>query len=149
MKRENINADEARFILKKDDDERRKWGLALYGQDNWDSSLYDLVVHIKTKSVDDAVGLILHAARLPCFQTTPESQKKLEDMALAAEVKAVLVNRFPDAETSAQNGQVHVKIEAPLVQEETIAKEVREIAKKIDGVEDLTVHVTPTWLIQE
>ena len=149
MKRENITADEARYILKKDDDERRKWGLALYGQDTWDSSLYDLVVHIKTKSVDDAVGLILHAARLPCFQITPESREKLENMALAAEVKAALVNHFPYAETSAQSGNVHVKIEAPLIQEAIISKEVREIAEKIEGVKNLTVQVIPAWLIEE
>ncbi|MDH4206803.1 MAG: cytidylate kinase-like family protein, partial [Desulfobacteraceae bacterium] len=49
MKRENIPAEEARYILRKDDDERRKWGLQLYGSDTRDSSLYDLVVHIKTK----------------------------------------------------------------------------------------------------
>jgi cytidylate kinase len=149
MERENIDADEARSILKKDDDERRKWGLALYGKDSWDSSLYDIVVHIKTKTVDDAVGLILHAAKLPCYQTSPESQKKLENMALAAEVKAALVNRFPDAETSAQNGHVHVKIEAPLIQEETISKEIRQIAEDVDGVKDLTINVIPTWLGDE
>jgi len=33
MKRENIPAEEARYILRKDDDERRKWGLQLYGRD--------------------------------------------------------------------------------------------------------------------
>ena len=31
MKRENCSAEEARYLLKKDDDERRKWGLSLYG----------------------------------------------------------------------------------------------------------------------
>jgi cytidylate kinase len=149
MKRENISADEARYILRKDDDERRKWGLSLYGQDTWDSNLYDLVVHIKTKSVDDAVGLILHAARLPCFQTTEDSRKKLENLALAAEVKAALVNQFPFAETSADGGHVHVKIEAPVIQEEMISKEVKKIAEKIAGVEDLTVHISPSWLVEE
>jgi cytidylate kinase len=149
MKRENITADEARYILKKDDDERRKWGLALYGQDTWDSSLYDLVVHIKTKSVDDAVGLILHAAGLPCFQTTPESQKRLEDLSLAADVKAALVDHFPYAETSAQDGRVHVRIEGPVIQEEIIAEEAGKIAERVEGVKDLTVNVTPSWLIEE
>ncbi|MGD0828638.1 MAG: cytidylate kinase-like family protein, partial [Desulfobaccales bacterium] len=43
MKREKISAEEARRILQKDDEERRKWSKHLYGIDTWDPSLYDLV----------------------------------------------------------------------------------------------------------
>jgi cytidylate kinase len=146
MKRENITADEAQYILRKDDEERRKWGIALYGKDTWDSSLYDLVVHIKTKSVDDAVSLILHAAQFPCFKTTPESQKKIENMALAAEVNAALVDQYPTSETYAEDGVVFVKIEAPVIQEQQIDKEIRNIATKVNGVKEVKVHVVPFTL---
>ena len=146
MKRENITADEARYILRKDDEERRKWGLALYGKDTWDSSLYDLVVHIKTKTVDDAVSLILHAAQFPCFKTTPESQKKIENLALAAEVNAALVDTYPTSETHAEDGVVSVKIEFPLIQEEQVTKEIKNIARKVDGVKEVRVHVLPFTL---
>ncbi len=147
MKRENISEEEARHILLKDDSERRKWGIQLYGQDTWDSSLYDLVVHIKTKTVDDAVSLILHAAKLPCYQTTPESQKMIEDLALAAEAKAALVERFPSSKTSVENGAVHVKIDAPPIQEEQLTKSITEILKKVEGVQAVRVHVIPFPLI--
>jgi cytidylate kinase len=143
MRRENISAEEARHILQKDDSERRKWGLQLYGQDTWDSSLYDLVVHIKTKTVDDAVSLILHSVEMPCYQTTPESQNMIDDLALAAEAKAALVHEFPGSNTSAKKGVVHVKIDASLIQEEKITKKVEEILNKIEGVEDIKVHVLP------
>jgi cytidylate kinase len=85
MRRENISADEARATIKKDDEARRRWGLYLFGADTWDPSLYNLVIHIKTKalSVDDAVNLILCAVEMPCFQTTPESQKVLDNLMLA------------------------------------------------------------------
>ncbi|MFC1858258.1 AAA family ATPase [Thermodesulfobacteriota bacterium] len=149
MRREGITAEEARNLIRKDNDERRKWGMALYGQDTWDSGLYDLVVHIKTKSVDDAVSLVLHAAQFECFKTTPESQKRIDNMALAAEVKAALANRFAYAETSAEDGHVHVKIDAPPIQEEPVSKEVKEITKKIEGVRDLTVHVIPFPLMKD
>ena len=146
VKREGISAEEARYIIKKDDDERRKWGLKLYGQDTWDSNLYDLVVHIKTKTVTDAVNLILHAARLHCFQTTPESQQVIDDLALATEVKAVLVNKFPTCETSAKEGMVFVKIEAPIIQEEQITGKIKSIAEKVAGVKEVRVHVIPFTL---
>src|SRR5512135_3307967 len=58
MKRENISADEARRILLKDDEERRKWSLKIFGIDTWDPTLYDLLINIKCVTVDDAVDII-------------------------------------------------------------------------------------------
>ena len=143
MKRENLSEEKARYILKSDDDERRNWGLKLYGQDTKDCSLYDLVIHVKTKTVDDAVDLILHASKFECFQTTKESQKMIDDLALAAEVKIKIVDVFPNAETSAKDGIVLVTIEAPIIQEEMISKKIEKMAEKIDGVKGVRVHVIP------
>lgn len=143
MKREGISAEDARYILKKDDDERRKWGLQLYGYDTRDSSLYDLVVHIKTIRVRDAVDLILHAARMPCFQTTPESQKIIDDLALAAKVKAALVDDFPTSGVTAKDGAVFVKIEIPLSQQEKTMDGIKRIAENIEGVKEVDVYATP------
>jgi cytidylate kinase len=53
MKREGISRDEAIYIIKKDDQERRQWSLRLFGVDTWDAALYDLVLHIKKMAVDD------------------------------------------------------------------------------------------------
>jgi hypothetical protein len=143
MKREGISAEEARYILKKDDDERRKWSLQLYGHDTLDSSLYDLVVHIKRKKVGDVVDLILYAARMPCFQTTPESQKIINDLTLAAEVKAALVSEFPTSRVTAKDGSVFVKIEIPLSHQEKTTNALKRIAENIDGVKEVNVYVTP------
>lgn len=142
-KRENISEKEARRILKNDDHERRKWGLQLYGHDTWDSSLYDLVVHVKIKTVAEAINLILHAAKLPSFQTTSASQKMIDDLALAAEAKAALVEKYPASKTSAEEGIVHVKIDAPLIQEEQHTQKIKEILEKETGVKDVRVHVIP------
>jgi cytidylate kinase len=143
MKREGISAEEARYILKKDDDERRKWGLQLYGYDTVDSSLYDLVVHIKRKKIDDVVGLILYAAKMPCFQTTPESQKIINDLTLAAEVKAALVNEFPTSALTAKDGAVYVKIEVRLSQQAKTTDEITRIAEAVNGVKKVEVYVSP------
>jgi cytidylate kinase len=88
MRREKISAEEARFILKKDDDERRRWSIQLYGVDTWDPMLYDMVLHLKYLTVDDAVDLISKAAQLPRFQATPGSQRLLDEMAQEAEKAA-------------------------------------------------------------
>jgi cytidylate kinase len=97
MRREKISAEEARHILKKDDDERRRWGIQIYGVDTWDPKLYDMVLHIKSLTVDDAVDLIGKAAQLPRFQATPESQRLLDDMVRAAGAEAARVGAPPAA----------------------------------------------------
>jgi cytidylate kinase len=84
VKREGISESKAREVLMKDDEERRKWALQLYGADWWDATLYDLVIHLKTIKVDDAVDLLYHIVQLPGFQTTPESQEAINNLMQAA-----------------------------------------------------------------
>jgi cytidylate kinase len=84
VKREGISESKAREVLMKDDEERRKWALQLYGADWWDATLYDLVIHLKTIKVDDAVDLLYHIVQLPGFQTTPESQEAINNLMEAA-----------------------------------------------------------------
>jgi len=84
VKREGISESKAREIIMKDDKERRKWALHLYGADWWDATLYDLVIHLKTITVDDAVDLLYHVVQLPGFQTTPESQEAINSLMEAA-----------------------------------------------------------------
>ena len=84
VKREGISESKAREVLMKDDEERRKWALQLYGADWWDATLYDLVIHLKTIKVNDAVDLLYHIVQLPGFQTTPESQDAINNLLRAA-----------------------------------------------------------------
>jgi cytidylate kinase len=135
MKRENISAAEARHIIKKDDDERRRWSLQIFGVDTWDPMLYDMVIHIKSITVDDAVDMIRCAVQLPHFQTTPLSQKILDDQALAARIQAALVEEFPSAKVSARTGEIFVDIKANITEEQEVIAKVRRIAANVAGIE--------------
>ncbi|MFH2129433.1 MAG: cytidylate kinase-like family protein, partial [bacterium] len=95
MRRENISEDEARKILVKDDAERRKWSLHLYGVDTWDPCLYDMVLHISRMTVDEASEIIVDACHKPSFKTTPESQKIFDELLLAAQIQSLLFEQFP------------------------------------------------------
>lgn len=97
MTRANIPASEALYILKKDDEERRKWGLQVYGTDTWDSRLYDIVLHIGRLTIDDAVQILYETVQKPNFQTTPESQSILVNMEKTAQIHAMLVEYAPHA----------------------------------------------------
>lgn len=142
MDRAHISAQEARFILKKDDEERRKWSLYLYGIDIWDPTLYHLVLNIGDITVDDAVGTISNTVNLPCFATTRDSKQKLADMALAAQVQGSLFE-FPSARVSAKDGQVRILLKAPAQQRQTIVSSVESTAKKAPGVTDVRIHFEP------
>lgn len=142
MKRENISSTQARYILKKDDEERRKWGIFLYGIDIWDSGLYDMVLNVGAVTVDDVVNIIINTVQLPCFQTTTESQQKINNLTLTAQVQASLFE-FPNAAVSVKEGKIVVGIKAPLDQQETITANVENIISNIDGASDIKVHIEP------
>lgn len=143
MKRENISKKEALHIIKKDDEERRKWSQHLYGIDTKDSSLYDMVLHIRKITVDDAVDIICHTVGLEHFKTTPESQKAMDNLLLACQTKVHLIEVKSDIEVTADNGIVLVTTKAPLRQEDHLVQEMRKVAVKIPGVKELHVHVLP------
>jgi len=143
MEREKITRREALRVLKRDDEQRRKWSKQLYGIDTWDPSLYDLILHIKNLTVNDAVNIICHTVGLKHFQTTPQSQKTLDDLLLACEVRAALIDLRPDIEASADNGIVIVKTLAPLSQEEQLVKQIKKTAGTVPGVKELRVNINP------
>ena len=143
MKREGISADEARMVLVNDDAERRKWSMQIFGQDTWNPLLYDMVLHIDNMGVDDAVAVILHALEQPCFKSTADSRRGLNDAALAARVEAALVKDFPKVMADAGSGEVFVSVRGSLVDEKTIATKVKRLVEKVDGIESLQVNIIP------
>jgi cytidylate kinase len=143
MEREGISRKEALTILQKDDEERRKWSEHLYGIDTSDSKNYDLVIHIHKLTVKDAVDMICHAARLEQFQETPESQRAIDDLALAAQTKAMLMDVKADLRVSAHDGEVLIKTETPILQSEELARQMEEIAKTIPGVREVKIDLIP------
>ena len=84
MELDNISEEKARKNIYKIDVERRKWSMYLYGIDTNATELYDIVLQIDNLGVDDAVDFLYEIGKRPCFQTTPESQKKLKEMLASA-----------------------------------------------------------------
>lgn len=138
--REAIGPKNAALIIKREDNDRRRWSQHLYGIDTWDPSLYDMVLNIAGLSVDEAVEIICQTVRLKRFQTTTESRRRLEDLALAARVKAALVETKPDIDVSAQNGHVHIKTDIEESREAELCSEIIRIAGSVPGVGDVAVE---------
>lgn len=140
MNRSGIPADEARMLLKKDDEERRKWAMFIYDIDLFDSSIYNLVLRIGHLTEDDAVNLIAEAARLPAFQETPQSRAELADAALSAVVSNLLFD-FPTATVQAQDGVVKIILKAPENQQEEIKEKINTLLEGSEGITELIIHM--------
>lgn len=143
MTREGISDRQAAHILKRDDDERRKWSKHLYGIDTWDPYLYDLVIHVRKIKIDHAVDIICNTIKLGNFATTLESQKIIENLALAAEVKAAIVNLKPDVEVTASDGSVMIKTTINESKEGSIIRKIENMARSVPDVNSVKIHVIP------
>jgi hypothetical protein len=143
MAREGISYDKAANILKKDDTERHQWSQALYGIDTKDSSLYDLIINTRKITVDNAVEIICCVVELDQFKTTPESQKALDDLALASEVNAILIEHGLETEVSSKGCIITVRLEASIKQEHLYREKIEKIVGKIDGVKEIHFDIVP------
>jgi hypothetical protein len=139
MRRENISAGEARRILQKDDQERRKWSKHVYGIDTWDPGLYDLLIKIKFITVDGAVNIIRCTLKDPRFQTTPEGQKLVDDMSLAARIEAALVEDIPNIQVKAKEGEVFIYLKKDLCKDLELISRIKRLASKVAGSADIKI----------
>ena len=145
MKRENATRQEALDIIKKDDEERRKWTQSLYGVDPWDSCLYDLVIHIHKFTVDDAVDLICDSAGLSQFKTTKESQRKMNDLALASRIKAFLIEKHFDISVLSEFGNILIYTKGDDRLISRIDEAMKKLPEDIGEINNIEIHqnITP------
>jgi len=142
LDREDVSRDEALRILAREDEDRNKWGRRLYGVEESDASLYDLAINIDSVAIEKAVDLICHVACLEGFRTTPESQKAIEDLALACYVRSRLVSLKPDIEVRADDGVVIVMTGMYPSLDDVLTREMRGLVARLPGVKE--VHIVST-----
>ncbi len=157
MARQGCSADEARYTLQKDDNERRKWGLHLYGKDSWDSRLYDLVLHIDTLTVDGAVAILEQTVRNNSFKATADSLEKLKTRTLLANIQAKVVKVSPCTNVEIDDGVISLgNLEGDLKNKDT-QEEIRDSIMQTHSVKDVVfeqkskirrVHVNPFYNLE-
>jgi cytidylate kinase len=140
MNREKISEQEARSLILRDDQERRKWTRSLFGVDPWDSSLYDLVLHIHKLTSDDAVALICQAVKLKQFETTPEARQKMDDLVVACEVKVRLVDQYFDVSVTCEYGNVLIYTKSGDRLAHKLEERVRALPQEIGGIHNIEIH---------
>ena len=149
MERTGIDADKARRMLEKDDEERRKWGQRLYGIDTSDPRLYDLVINVNQLTVDDAADIICESVSKRQYKTTLKSQRMIEDLALSAAIQKALIELAPDIRACVDNRTAYIETEAAVGAEELLVKEIRDVVENIEGISDVKVQCHPIVALSE
>lgn len=144
MAKDNLSQEQATEFLKKDDHDRKAWSYQLYGVDTTNSQLYDLVLHIDKLTIDNAVNLICEMAQLPQFAATAQSQQAIENLALAAKVRATLIAEYPTCAVICEGGAANISVRASVRMDSRLSDIIKEKAMKVPGVVSASVRLRPT-----
>ena len=101
--------------------------------------MYDLVIRVRKMTVDDVADVICHTAGLETFRTTFESQKAMEDLVLASEVKTTLLEIKPEIQVFVRDGVVTIGASSQIMKEPDLIGEMERITGSIPGVKEVNI----------
>lgn len=138
MERQHMSREQAIRCIENADRQRRDWTRFLYGKDWLDPQLYDLVINLKTLTVEAAAEVAAAAAQREEFQPTEASRKAMDDLVLASRVKAALAADEKTASVEvairADDGVVSLKGK---VRPESLVESVIRVATDVEGVREV------------
>lgn len=136
-----ISVEKAKRHLERKKKTRRRWSMDAFNLDETDPSQYDLVISLSQIDQAEAVKIITETAGYRRFEPMTYSIKCMQDLALASQVRAALLDRFPDVRVRANRGTLVVETTALSREKQKRAKAIKELAGKVPGVEYVEVHV--------
>jgi len=139
--RDKVTETEARNLIARIDEERRKWTKWLLGVDPWDPALYDLVIHIDTITVVGAVDLICEAVSQEPFKTTARAQQLINDLALACRVKSALLELDHNIAVTSEYGNVLVYTKKDDRRAKRLDERARGLAGEIKDIHNIEVRI--------
>lgn len=146
MVRDNVPAIVARKHINQDDRQRQNWSIYMYQMDTSDPELYDLVLNLKNMSIDDCVKTICSTVELGSFQLSDEALKLIEDEALAATVKAAIVEKHHNAVVSSLSGKIVINIAEPVLDIEKTKSDINSDIENIKGIKTININLKSSAL---
>lgn len=133
-----IDRREAIKIINRIDQRRDRWSKVLFGTDMGDNSSHHMVIDMSKTSLPDAFEMIRSTVSLPQFQPTPESRRTIENLILAARLRARIAMEADilddDLEVEIHDGIVNVK---GTVHSEEDAAEIRKLLAQQPEIHDV------------
>ena len=126
---------QAEDSLNKIDSERLRWFKLIFGEQWRDPSLYDISFSTRHLSIDTIADIVASAIEHGAFSTTPDSQRKFENLYLESQVRAAFAAddrlwNLP-VEIVASHGVVELK---GMVKDAALRDALAETAGQVKGV---------------
>jgi cytidylate kinase len=123
-----MTREQAEDLVRRTDRDRARYIRYLFNLDIDDPACYDLVLNTRGISAPAAVEVLATLAARPELQPTPESRARLDDLALASQVEAVLMH---DPNVWVENLRVTARGGALTIVGQVLADEDREVAESV------------------
>ncbi|MBW1787002.1 MAG: cytidylate kinase family protein [Deltaproteobacteria bacterium] len=144
----HISPEKAAKILGRKIKQRQQWSLDAFSADVTDPSGYDLVIKLSQIDADRAVEIIKDTIADRRFQPMTYSIKRIMNVALAIRIKALLIERFPDAKVEAVDGRVMVQTLALKRDKVKKASAIKELVGQVKGVTYVEVRIVNDFFRQ-
>ena len=130
-----MTREQADDLIRRTDRDRSRYIRYLFNLDIDDPAFYDLVLNTRGISPPAAVDVLAALAARPEFQPTAESQARLDDLARASQVEAVLMHDpnvwVENLRVTAHGGEVTLAGQVLADEDREVAEEV---ARRVEGV---------------
>ncbi len=140
-----MDDESAEAYIREVDEARAVWVRNVYGEDNTDSNLYDMVLNLESFSVHEACQVVHAAASRPEFEMTPERLKQLEDFHLECQVRLALLEDLGtqtlDLDATVTDGLAVVTGEAPLLNTGEVSERIAELARGVPGIKEVRLAI--------
>lgn len=130
---EQRTRERARELLVKEDEQRNKWFLSVFGVDGMESGQFDLVINVSQIGPERAASIIAETAKDVKFQPITYSRNAMQDQELASRVRAALIDSYPDITVTARNGDLSIKSKGLKRRKDKLVS-LREQVQAMEGV---------------
>ena len=139
--RQNLTEAAARHFVDEVDKARSRRLMSMFGADWRDPNRFDLVLNMATMRLAGAKRMIVEASKLDEYQSTAESSRAFDDLALGSRVHALLFASTEvggsSLEVHAEGGHIHVKGRVDHGMEDKVV----ELVKRVPGVAKVTTDL--------
>lgn len=145
--KESLQQTEARIVktIRAEDERRREWTDFVLHKEPWNPSLYDIVVPMNLKSLDEAAELIIENLQKPVVQPTEDSIQAVRDFILATRVERALSEAGHDVGISTESGKVTLTINQHVIMLGRLEAELERITSAVEGVDSVETRVGPDF----
>jgi cytidylate kinase len=140
VKQEGCSSKTAEKAISREDKQRLSIAQEVFGVDDDDAGLFNLVIDTSQVDVDTAVGTITETVKQDRYKPMTYSLQCMENLDLSSRVRAALVDLDPEVAVKAKKGEIQIRTRAGGRAKEKRLKETQQRVGKIEGVKKVEIE---------